>query len=247
MRSGCETVLCMDVETEARTGNPPPPRDGLDLDALRPGHLAAASGALLALVVLGYLYLTEVGPFPGEARLAEAMRSGLPQGANLAANLMSYLGDPLIAGVLLVLLIAGAWEERGRTTAALVAGAAGVLLLSKLLKALFGPTQLVAPGINDNYPSGTTAFVTSVLGLTAWLAWRGGHRTAAAGCALLVVAVGPGVIAIGEHYPSDVLAGYATGGAWLLAVLAVAARFLCGTAKRSAVRLAGRPEPPRGR
>jgi len=212
------------MNADADVRSPAPPGGDLDLGALRPARLAVLSVVLLALVGLGYAYLSEVGPFPGEARLADAMRSGLPGWANLAANLMSYLGSPLIAGVLLALLVAGAWEERGRDTAALVAGAAGVLVLSKLLKAVFGPTQLVAPGIVDNYPSGTTAFVTSVFGLAAWLAWRGGHRTAAAGCALMVVAVGPGVIAIGEHYPSDVLAGYATGGAWLLAVLALAAR-----------------------
>jgi undecaprenyl-diphosphatase len=183
-----------------------------------------ASAALMAVVLGVYLYLSNVGPLPGETRLADAIRLP-PTGdhVDVVAILMSFLGDPLVAAILVVFLVAGAWEESGRDAAALVAAAAGVVMLTKLLKSTLGSTQAGAsPSVGlANYPSGTTAFVTSLFGMLGWLAWRSGHRVAAAGCALLVLAVGPSVVAVSEHYPSDALAGYAAGVAWPLAILAV--------------------------
>jgi undecaprenyl-diphosphatase len=188
------------------------------------GRLAAAAIALVALVIGGYLYLHGSGPFPGEAWLADGIRAHFPSRALLGADLLSYLGDELVGLAIVVLLVAAAWEESGRAAAVLVGAAAGAVLLAKLLKALFGPTQLVAPGLIANYPSGTTTFVTSLFGTVGWLLWRSRHRVGAAACALLVVGTGIAVIAVGEHYPSDVLAGWGTGGAWAFGVLAAGSR-----------------------
>ena len=49
--------------------------------------------------------------------------------------------------------------------------------------------------------------------LTGWRGWK--RRTLLGGAAALIFAIGLSRIYIGVHYPSDVLAGWAIGGAWV--------------------------------
>ena len=122
-------------------------------------------------------------------------------------------------------------DEIGWRTALLVPSASASALLSDLLKAVLGPTSQEyggAAGINlgpeANYPSGHAAYAVAVYGLVAWLAhWRG-HRGLSGALALPVVLMGPALALLGNHYPADIVAGYALGLGWLLLVLLVAER-----------------------
>ena len=71
-------------------------------------------------------------------------------------------------------------------------------------------------------PSAHTAFVASVFGLAGSVAFDAGHRALTASLWLCVALLGPALVVLGAHLPSDVIAGYCLGLAWCLAVLHVA-------------------------
>ena len=92
--------------------------------------------------------------------------------------------------------------------------------------ALFGNT--------DSFPSGTAATAVLILGLAIYFA--GLHITPArlriplqAALALAIIALGIFRILSGEHYPSDVLAGWLAGALSLLTIIAVHRRLHRGT------------------
>ena len=82
---------------------------------------------------------------------------------------------------------------------------------------------VAAPGLHS-FPSGHVALTLAVYGLLAWL-WVRASRSAterALAVLLLVcllVTVGWARLRLGTHWPSDVLAGYAIGAAWLATVI----------------------------
>jgi len=55
--------------------------------------------------------------------------------------------------------------------------------------------------------------------LTGWRGWR--RRMLYAGAAVLIAAIGLSRVYLGVHYPSDVLGGWAIGGAWVALCLTV--------------------------
>jgi undecaprenyl-diphosphatase len=85
---------------------------------------------------------------------------------------------------------------------------------------------LVPNGPQDpSFPSGHATQYTIFLGLLAYLAWRrlrpGWPRRLAVGACLgMIVLVGPSRVYLGQHWPSDVLAGYLLGIGVLLLIIA---------------------------
>lgn len=194
-------------------------RKGLALTAVL--SLAAAAACFL-LVKLG-------GPLPGELRF-EAWRvgGGYPDSFNRPLTFVSYLGDTWVAvGSVLVFAVVTA-EEIGPRWALLVPAAAGSAALAELLSDVLGPTSPEyggAAGVNlgpeNNFPSGHASYAVSMYGLMTLLALERGHRALAGSLALPLVLMGPALALLGNHYPADVLAGYALGLAWLIGVLLV--------------------------
>jgi undecaprenyl-diphosphatase len=82
----------------------------------------------------------------------------------------------------------------------------------------------VAQAAGLSFPSGhAQAAVVSyavLLIVCAPMLRRGRRRIAVAAAALMVLAIGFSRIALGVHYPSDVLGGYVLGTAWVLAMTA---------------------------
>ncbi len=151
---------------------------------------------------------------------------GLDRGpVDRIAPALAHLCDPLPFAVIGALLVAVALV-RGRPDLALGAAVllAGASVTTQLLKPL-----VEAPRVADLF--GTTQVSLS--------AWPSGHSTAAMSLALAAVLVAPprrrplaaagggafavavpfGVLIIGWHQPSDVLAGYLVAGIWTLAML----------------------------
>jgi undecaprenyl-diphosphatase len=78
---------------------------------------------------------------------------------------------------------------------------------------------------SHSFPSGQAMESLVVYGMLAYLAvlilrGTGKHVVFVVGAAVLVVLIGFGRIYLGAHYLSDVVGGFAAGGAWLGAVVA---------------------------
>lgn len=189
-------------------------------------RLATAAAGVLALVVIALQVIVEVhGWVPGDRfakwffdhpRTYRLQRLGVEIG---------HLGLPWVATCTVLAVAAYAWLTAGLRYAAMACAASTVVLASTALKLVFGPSPLTLqyyPDAFGSLPSGHTAYATAVFGFLAFLLWRQGRGAAAAVAALIVLAMGPARVASGAHWPSDVIAGYALGAAWLLIVLVVA-------------------------
>lgn len=180
----------------------------------------AASACLLGLVV-GWLATYSA---PGRWLDAAALRGfvGLhrPRTA-LPAYLVAHLADPLPFAVAGMLLVAVAFARR---RVALAVGTGFVLLAANVT------TQALKVLLPDDRSAASIAVGAHV----ARGAWPSGHATAAMALALgLVMVVGPrfrpaaavagaafaaavsfALLALGWHFPSDVLAGYCVAALW---------------------------------
>lgn len=148
------------------------------------------------------------------------------------ARAVAGLGDPG-PYMLFALVIAGVALARRtpRRAAAAVTLMAGAAVTTQLLKpalaqarfdgSLVGFDQVVDPVIGaPAFPSGhATAAMSIALAalLVSTRAWR--PLTAAAG-ALFALGVGFAIVALGWHYPSDIVGGYLVATAWCLVTLA---------------------------
>ncbi len=127
------------------------------------------------------------------------------------------------AHVLLVLALALS-KLRRQALFALLAGG-GSLLLNQAIKHLVGRERpalwiSIAPETSHSFPSGHAMAAATLATVCVLLAWRahGRWRWFAAGLAVVsVIAVGVSRLYLGVHWPSDVLAGWLAGVAWVLA------------------------------
>lgn len=148
---------------------------------------------------------------------------------------------PSLIVAVVVLLLIGEKEQgrrlvRKREVAVIFGfGITGAIVLNDLFKLYFHRARpVVAWSIGDehtfSFPSGHSLFSLVLYGLIAYLvsARRGhpGRRVAVVlGAAALTVGIGISRIYLGMHWPTDVLAGYVTGGTWLAAVIVIDRRW----------------------
>jgi membrane-associated phospholipid phosphatase len=201
--------------------------------------LLLAGVVVLGLVVVMRAWLDLVGPMPGDVAAADWFVTWSP-GRSLSPDLDSLLdvfddlATPYVAALTVAAAAAVVWEARGWRWAVLVPASAAVVVPNAVLKHLFGPTPVYAEqGFNGiNFPSGHVTYTTALFGLLAWLAFTRGRRAAGAICLALVVVMGPARVLGGVHLPSDVVAGYGVGLAWLAAVLAIGVPWAGADARR---------------
>jgi len=157
--------------------------------------------------------------------VADAMRAGLPQALRQVFAALTHLADPATL-TLLGLAVAGMLVARRQWL--LATGWAGALvgngLLNPMLKGLIGRDRPLAPAgealvAGFSFPSGHSAGAVVAYGMLAYLGWRllapRWHLPALAGAGLIAGLVGLSRLVLGVHFASDVVAGFASGAAWL--------------------------------
>lgn len=212
-------------------------------DSYRPLFRPLIAGLVVVLLVWAFIEISgemvegDTGAFDTSIlRGAQSLRTGRPWVAEVMRDL-SGLGSTAVLTLLTLITVGYLVVVRAPATALLVAAAviAGSAAIN-LLKAQFGRprpdrtfAELLAPGMS--FPSGHAAMSAIVfLTLGALLAsTRGRAREQVyilAMATLMTVLVGMSRIALGVHWATDVLAGWAFGTAWALIWLLVARRLL---------------------
>ena len=163
---------------------------------------------------------------------------------------------PLMLGVSLpgffpqsILLIVGVlvlfWRSGYRTETRFALAASGSVLLTEVFKRLIarprpdaGLVAVVDGASGHSFPSGHTLFYVTFFGFLAYLAYAqlkpGRLRTAVLWISgLLILLIGPSRIWMGQHWASDVLASYALGLTYLVALVWLYGRRRLGAAEPS--------------
>jgi membrane-associated phospholipid phosphatase len=145
----------------------------------------------------------------------------------------TWLGGNVV--LIPLVLAAAVWFSlkggNSRSAAELVATLAGAIILYDIGKAVVHrarPPAIYRVGYSfsgASFPSGHTTSAIAVWGMLAFLlALRASPRTRKGlfvGAVVLIVAIGASRIYIGAHWPTDVIGGYALGGAWLAGLVAL--------------------------
>lgn len=137
----------------------------------------------------------------------------------------SLLGFQVLWGIVLIVAVVLAIQRRWTYLVTWVVAWAGGEIFNQLLKQLFArPRPIFADPLqtaaNYSFPSGHAMFSAIAYGVLAYFVLLGlKHRwqriAVIVGTLLLVLLIGLSRLYLGVHYFSDVVAGYAAGGAWL--------------------------------
>lgn len=191
----------------ARALLPPPLRAWLGL---------VAALATLVVVALGVLYAGHSEPSRVDRWIIQPTADSVRPPWRRVALAMDFLGEPAGATMLVAAAVAGCLLLRHPRAAVLIFAGVGMSVgTATLLKHLVGRT--IHGAGNLSYPSGHTAFATALALMAALLATGrlGLGRTAGTSLVLAAAlvagaAMGWAQVALGAHYPTDVLGGWCT-------------------------------------
>lgn len=196
--------------------------------------------AASVVVALGVRYVGASEPGTVDARIEAAVYGVGPPWRQVALAL-DFLGEPGGSVMLVVAIVTGCLLLRCPRAAVLTVAGVGVTVgTATVLKSLVGRT--IHGDGNLSYPSGHTAFATA-LALAVALPVTGrlglgrtaGTSLVLASALVAGAAMGWAQVALGAHYPTDVLGGWCTA----LAVIPATAWLVDRTADRLLDRTAG--------
>ena len=190
--------------------------------------------ALIVAAAFAFAELAEeIGPGEELAQLdqvfSDAVRASTPEAVRAAFGWVTHLGDPWTIVLLGVVAVLGLMMRGERVLAfAFVAALAGNALLNTALKHAFERARPLhahaqalepTPFAGYSFPSGHSSGALVAYGMLAYVlvrtlprAW---HLPAALLCAGVAFSVGASRIFIQAHFATDVMAGFASGSAWL--------------------------------
>jgi membrane-associated phospholipid phosphatase len=184
---------------------------------------------LIGLAALIRVAAYEVGPLQrADVRAMDATHLYYYGTAHRVAEALVTPFDPL-PYALILLVVVGAAVWRGRLRDGLVAGwlMLAAAATTQILKPLVAASRPQASGVllpDNAWPSGHST-AAAALGIALVLLAPPGRRVAVAVVATAgALVVGVALVALGRHYPSDVLGGYCIAGAWGAAAWAVTRR-----------------------
>ncbi|MDR6289522.1 MULTISPECIES: bifunctional DedA family/phosphatase PAP2 family protein [Inquilinus] len=183
-------------------------------------RVMALLGALVLILVAGFVNLLRLVAAHGELARADAAISGFIQGlrtpwSDAVLTAVTMLGDGTTITALVVIAIAWlllrrAWHRAGGVAIA-VAVTAGFVPLVKGRLQILRPTELYSGADAFSFPSGHAAFSAVLYGILGWLVARGlPGRWQALPLTLAAALVGlicASRIYLAAHWPSDVAAG----------------------------------------
>lgn len=199
----------------------------------RTAFLALAAAIGFAIVVAGAAIFAEIAEHlspqgrmgRADTAIQEALRVQTGAATLRVFAALTHFGDAWVLSVLGVVVAAWLWFSRRRALAAgWVLALAGNALLNPLLKRLFERVRPIhdhgfATASGFSFPSGHTSGATVAYGMLAYVMLRTlpvpWQLPALLGAAALAFTVGCSRVFLQVHYASDVLAGFASGGAWL--------------------------------
>lgn len=193
---------------------------GLSAPSVLPPSLRGWLGTVAVLAALGAAvggvrFADDSEPGAVDVRVSAVVDGVGPRWRHVALA-TDFLGEPAGAALLVLAAVTGCLLLRRPRAAVFVVASAGVTVgATTLLKSLVGRT--IHGDGNLSYPSGHTAFLTA-LALAAALLTVGllGLGRAAGLSLVLAVALVAGAamgwaqVALGAHYPTDVLGGWCT-------------------------------------
>ena len=186
--------------------------------------------AVFVLIVSALIYyglgfgLVEDSGFAWDEQMMLALNEMRQPWLNNFFLFVTRTGDILIVIPVLAMLVY-LWR-RGEWITAVLYGASVVAfpLISLIVKNDFArPRQEIIPPLTVehtySFPSGHTLTAIAVYGLAAILLWQRGHRKLAILSGFWTFMIGLSRVYLGAHYPSDVLASFASGIILLILVL----------------------------
>jgi membrane-associated phospholipid phosphatase len=190
-----------------------------------------AAGLAALVVVLGLLVELRFGPLLTVDREISAAVVQRGDGEVVKSLRFATQAGELRLRIVVAVAMAGSllWARAWRSALLVAAGALLVSPANELLKQVVDRPRPTYEGVEAaadwSYPSGHSAGAAAlaaavVLSLWPWIrrsAWR---WLLIAIVALLAVGVGVTRVALGVHYPSDVIAGWSVGLGWVLLVAA---------------------------
>lgn len=190
--------------------------------ATRPFALGALCLALIAAVLAFAIEILTHGSIVGvDAAVARWLFAHRTDWLDQAMMLISALGDGLERTVGTIVLAAYLlWRRRLRWALALATVMIAAAVLTSVLKTVFHfarPSLLYSGAEAFSFPSGHATSAAALYIVLAWIAARPpsrSYRAIAWGlAATMIVLTGLSRIYVGAHWFSDVLAGFALGGA----------------------------------
>jgi membrane-associated phospholipid phosphatase len=200
---------------------------------LIPVLVAIAALALAVFLVLAVYVVSRQGNVTLDVRIENFVLTHRMGWLVTTMKATTWLGANVV--LIPVVLAAAAWFSLrwgdSRSAAELVATLAGAIILYDIGKAVVHrarPPAIYHVGYSfagASFPSGHTTVAIAMWGMLAFLlALRASPRTRkglVVGAVVLSVAIGASRIYIGAHWPTDVIGGYALGGAWLAGLIAL--------------------------
>jgi membrane-associated phospholipid phosphatase len=215
------------------------------LQALRGAHARLIAAKALAVIAIA-VAIAELSVVTRlDTAVTAEIHSWTGAGLNGIVSGVSELGGSEIvlwATLAAVVGLVGLRHFRGAAALGLaVLGTQGVVAIAKMLMTRPRPADemAVAEPSGWSFPSGHSASAVALyvmLALIATSLWRRQLRPAVAfgAAGLLVALIGFSRVYLGAHYPTDVLAGWLTGGILVVGSWAVCSRLPSGPAAKPA-------------